>query len=129
VGLSYADKRRDRRARVSVEVTLTSPHCVPRHGRVRNISSRGAYVTLTDGALTLETGSAVTLRFHVRQTHLRFSRQIAGHIVRADAAGVALTFSEAGPVAAAVVEDLCFYAGLCGAPHACPGAGGAQLCK
>ncbi|MEJ2686741.1 MAG: PilZ domain-containing protein [Gammaproteobacteria bacterium] len=123
MGLSYADKRRDRRAPVSIEVTLSGPDCGPRHGRILNISRRGAYVTLVDGPLILTTGSAVTVRFHVRRTNLRFSRHLAGHVVRVDTDGVALTFSETGLVAAAVVEDLCFYAGLCGAPRTRPLAG------
>ncbi|MGA7799709.1 MAG: PilZ domain-containing protein [Gammaproteobacteria bacterium] len=110
---SFADQRRARRARVSVEVTVIGRGCGPRHGLIRDISSRGAYVVLSDGAGGLRTGAAITLRFHVRQSNISFSRQLGGRVVRADGHGVALEFSEGGLVADAVVEDLRFYAGRC----------------
>lgn len=105
---SYADKRSEPRARVSVEVTVIGRGVVG--GLIRDINGHGAYVTLTNGVNRLKFGMAIRLLCHIRQKGVSFSRQLNARVSRVMEDGVAVEFTDTGLVAQAVIDDLRYYA-------------------
>ncbi len=81
-------------------------------GMARDISTRGIFVELEAGKLTVPERN-VHLHFEIDTGVQVLSRHISGKVVRNDGDGLAIRFAEHDVLGRAVVHELMYYMQLC----------------
>lgn len=102
------DARREPRQSIFVELVLSHADVDMAGCHSQSINSRGIYVDLpTEMALPPE--APVTLRFHIWTGHDYIARFLRGRVVRSEARGVAIRFTDQDLTTQVVVQDILYY--------------------